>query len=52
MNDRQLMKTLTSLRIAETNLRSIVDAALEESVDCFDSRHVGFLAPLCNPAVA
>ena len=30
MNDRQLMKTLTSLRIAETNLRSIVDAALEE----------------------
>ena len=31
MNDRQLMKTLTSLRIAETNLRSIVDAALEES---------------------
>src|SRR6267154_6108594 len=31
MNDRQLMKTLTSLRIAETNLRSVVDAALEQS---------------------
>jgi hypothetical protein len=30
-NDRQVMKTLTSLRFAETNLRSIVEAALEES---------------------